>query len=291
MFYIILTIIFNVILAVVFRFYKEFDVQNLPAIVVNYFVCATIASLVAGTTPLDSYVDRPEWLLQANLIGFLFIGGFMVVAYTIQFYGVGVTAVFQKVSLVVTALFAIFYFSEALSVLKLIGIPLALFSIILIQGGGTKLIKTIPSKQWWIALLPLLTFSFNGIIDTLLFFVERTGIVQGGDFAFIAFIFSVAGLAGLFYFLIQVIRNKARFTWKDVVGGIALGVPNFFSIHFFLLALGTGLGGSVVVPLNNVGIILLSAVVGYLIFQELFTTRKTVGLVAAILAILFLSLS
>ena len=59
---------------------------------------------------------------------------------------------------------------------------------------------------------------------------------------------------------------------------------------FFLRALGSGFGGSVVVPINNVGIILLSAVLGVLLFSEKFKTVNLIGVVAAVLAILLISI-
>ncbi|MDH3648040.1 MAG: DMT family transporter [Saprospiraceae bacterium] len=291
MLYILLTIIFNVILAMVFRLYKDYGVQNLPAIVVNYIVCTLIASWMADRLPWQAIQTQPPWLMQACLIGTLFIGGFLIVAYTIQYYGVGVTAVFQKVSLVLTAFFAIWYFSESFTMAKIVGIPLALLSIALIQLRGDKLLGRSVKRHWWILLLPLLTFSFNGVIDTLLFFVERTGRAQAGDFHFIAFVFATAGVVGLLYFAWQMIRHKRRIHWVDIIGGIALGIPNFFSIHFFLKALASGYGGSVVVPINNVGIILLSSVVGYFLFRERFTSANAAGLAIAVLSIILLSIS
>ncbi len=289
MIYLLLSIGFNVLLAVVFRYFTDFGVQNLPAILVNYLVASSIAGVLVGYGPWQAFTGAPPWLYYGLIVGILFVIGFVVVAQTIQHYGLGITAVFQKVSLIVTVIFAVLYFAEHLTWMKLIGIPLALAAIRLINWQGKARKRSAISL--WILSLPLLTFLCNGSIDTLLYYLEHTGRVVSGDYHFISFVFMVAAVAAAVVLLYQITRHGRRVTRTDVLGGVVLGVPNFFSIYFLLAALGTHLPGSTVVPINNVGIILLSAVLGLWLFQERFNRLNVIGIAAAIVSILLLTVS
>lgn len=288
MLFVVLSILFNVTIGLVFRYFRQYGVQNLPAIVVNYAVCGSMAAYAGGRYPWHHLVDPPGWLVFALVLGMMFTFGFWVLSYTVQYHGVGITSIVQKISLVVTALFAIFFFDEPFTVGKWVGIPLAVLAIFLIQGKTGQLLAAKQTR--WIVALPVLTFLFNAIIDTALFYVEETKLAATGDFFFISTLFYTAGFFGLLFLVRQMVFDDLRVQLKDAVGGVALGIPNFFSIYFFLRALGSGFGGSVVVPINNVGIILLSAVLGVFLFSEKFKTMNVIGVVAAVLAILLISI-
>jgi uncharacterized membrane protein len=60
-------------------------------------------------------------------------------------------------------------------------------------------------------------------------------------------------------------------------------------LYFVLAALHDYQSGSVVIPIINVGIIALSAVVSFFFFQERLTWKNLIGIGLAILAILLIS--
>lgn len=289
MIYLVLSIIFNVLLAIIFREFAQHKIQNLPAIVVNYITCAFIGILFFQVHPGNIIEEGSDWIWLGVLIGALFILGFNVAAQTIQFYGIAYTSIFQKVSLVITVLFAILYFSEPFSALKGMGLVLAVLSILLINHRSKRLRPLKEVKMTWILVLPFLTFFLNGSIETLIYFAEASNRVEAGDFYFITCLFLVAGIIGSILLCIDRILCPKAIRRKDILGGIILGIPNFFSIHFFLKALSSGLGGSQVIPINNTGIILLSAIIGYFVFRERLTKMNIVGIICAIFSILMIS--
>ena len=65
---------------------------------------------------------------------------------------------------------------------------------------------------------------------------------------------------------------------------------NFFSIYLLLLALQQGWGGSIVFPVNNVGILVVAAIFGLLIFREKLTSVKLAGFGLAILSIILITM-
>ena len=66
-----------------------------------------------------------------------------------------------------------------------------------------------------------------------------------------------------------------------------LGVPNYFSIYFVLLAL-ENLGGIYVFPILNIGVVLLSAIISWLFYQEQMSKTNWMGIGLACLSIVII---
>ena len=76
-----------------------------------------------------------------------------------------------------------------------------------------------------------------------------------------------------------------------MIAGISLGVPNFFSIYLLLLALQQGWGGSVVFPVNNVGVLVMAAIFGIVLFKERLIPIRIWGFALAVLAIVLITIA
>jgi multidrug transporter EmrE-like cation transporter len=73
---------------------------------------------------------------------------------------------------------------------------------------------------------------------------------------------------------------------------LALGVPNYYSIVFLIKALQTeGFESSTLFTINNVAIVIVSSVVGLLLFKEHFSLRNKIGVFLAILGILLVTIA
>ncbi|MGY8910183.1 MAG: EamA/RhaT family transporter, partial [Flavobacteriales bacterium] len=73
---------------------------------------------------------------------------------------------------------------------------------------------------------------------------------------------------------------------------IALGIPNYFSIVFLIKALQTeGFESSTLFTINNVGTVILSTLVGILIFKEQFSIKNKIGVTLAIVGIVIVALA
>jgi uncharacterized membrane protein len=83
----------------------------------------------------------------------------------------------------------------------------------------------------------------------------------------------------VFNYIIYVITGS-------VVNGIAIGVPNYFSIWCLLKILKQNPGRSAaIIPVNNTGIVLFSAVVAGLAFNERVTLVNRIGIGLSIISI------
>jgi multidrug transporter EmrE-like cation transporter len=100
----------------------------------------------------------------------------------------------------------------------------------------------------------------------------------------------MAFLVGASFLLIQIAQGKTRFTWTNALWGLALGLPNYFSMYYLLKTLEVYQGSSIF-PVNNIGIVATSTLVAYVFFKEALSRLKLIGLGLAIVAIILMSLS
>lgn len=277
-------IIINAFIGVIFKLFAKYNVNILQGIVVNYFTCLATASVILGAFALPSNLFSQSWIYHAIFLGFLFINAFNILAKTVSEAGVMATTIFQKMSLVAPTIAAVIFFAEPFGVMKFSGIILALLALILIQWPAAKDRESMKKGLIWL----IITFLSSCIIDTYLYFIEANSIAPNGDIHFVASLFFFAGCLGMMAVLYQRVQNHVKLESKSIVAGILLGIPNFFSIYLLLLLLANDWEGSVVFPINNIGILTLSSIIGILFFKEAFSILKLIGFVIAISAILLI---
>jgi hypothetical protein len=170
-----------------------------------------------------------------------------------------------------------------LGVFKLLGILLAIFAIFLLVKTVNEL-KT--KKKWWIAFMPLLLFLGLGISDSLVKLIQNAYIDVNDVSLFTSSLFFCSFIASIFYGLMQkhFIANFKNF--KTLLGGVLLGLCNFGLLYFLIKALYfSGLDGSLVFGIVNLGIVVLSVLIGFVVFKEKLSTINWIGFAFAILAI------
>ncbi|MDT8346737.1 MAG: EamA/RhaT family transporter, partial [Flavobacteriaceae bacterium] len=263
-------------------------VDSVQAIVVNYIVAG--ATGIWMTDLAVGFADLPlQVLLFAGGMGVLFFSIFNVMALTAQRNGVSVAAVASKMALVIPVFFGIVLFNEHLGMYKLMGVILGLISVyfVSVKATNAQRIKAYLG-------LPLLLFLGSGLIDTGLKYAQEFLITDRQEAVFSASIFFAAFVFGMLYLLVSFLKGKrsaALLKPKNIVAGVVLGVPNFFSIFFLLKALQSGVDSVVVFTINNIGIVLLSTLLGVLIFKELLKKKNIIGIVMAVGAIGLIALS
>ncbi|NRB64286.1 MAG: hypothetical protein HRU40_14885 [Saprospiraceae bacterium] len=292
MVYLLLSIACSTAIVLLFKAFNHFQIQNLPAITVNYAVCVLCAWLTLGAFPLATNITEQVWFPYAMVLGFVFITGFNLGASTVRIFSVTIGAVMQKMSLVITVIYTTVAFAEPVTLVKVLGILAAAAAIILINLPVKKDQKNHVPRPWYLYLIPVGTLITSALMEILLFRVERiTG--QNADLSFLATLFSLACMLGVitlaagFFFSRQ--HNLVR--GKDILAGIILGVINFGSIYFLLKVIGIGWDGSVVFPVNNVAIIACAAPLAVWIFREKLSTNNKIGLLLAVVAIALIALS
>ncbi|MBT7425461.1 MAG: EamA family transporter [Flavobacterium sp.] len=283
MFYLLISICISSFLFVIFKLFDVLKVNTFQAIVVNYFVAAVLGFYLSNNSVSFQEIPNQPWFIGAFLLGIMFILVFNIMALTSQKNGLSVASVSSKMSVVIAIVFGVWYYEESLGFIKLLGILLALIAVYL---TSVKEKKETTVKQVSL-LFPILLFFGSGAIDTSLKFIETRFVEEGGVPLFSATIFGCAFILGMIILLYQIIRGAFRLEFKNILGGILLGVPNYFSIVYLLKALSTdGMESSTAFTLNNVGIVILSTLFGLFIFKEKLISKNWLGIVIAIVSIL-----
>ncbi|MFM7565403.1 MAG: EamA/RhaT family transporter, partial [Flavobacteriales bacterium] len=69
-------------------------------------------------------------------------------------------------------------------------------------------------------------------------------------------------------------------------GGIILGIPNYFSIYLLVKSYNTlDLQPHQILSIANVGVVILTSILGLTVFKEKFTAQKTFGLLLCLAAL------
>ncbi|MFY0603341.1 MAG: EamA family transporter [Flavobacteriaceae bacterium] len=282
MIYLLISICISSFLFVVFKLFEVFKINTLQAIVINYLVAAVLGFYLSDLPVSFQEITGQSWFYGAFFLGILFILVFNLMALTSQKNGLSVASVASKMSLVIAVLFGVFYYHESANYIKVIGILLALLAVYLTSVKEN--IETVKKKSS--LLFPILLFLGSGCIDTSLKYIETTYVQKGGVPIFSATIFAFAFLFGIVFLIVKIIKGEFTFHYKNILGGILLGIPNYFSIVYLLKALSAdGMESSTAFTLNNVGIVILSTLLGLLIFKEKLSIKNWVGVLIAVLGV------
>lgn len=286
MIYLLLSVLSSSVIFVIFKLYNKYGVNTLQAIIVNYFIACSVGLLI-DDQPLDLLrIPTEKWFPGTLILGFLFIAVFYLAAITTQRSGLSVVSVATKMSVAIPVFFGIILYRESAGILKLTGIILALIAVYLTsikQKDGIAIKKRN-------LIFPLLVFFGSGIIDTTLKFLETSYVAEVDVALFSATIFATAGIIGICILLFQAVKGTLKITLSNILGGIALGIPNFFSIYFLVLALRTeGYDSSTIFPINNVAIVMVSTFLGILLFREKLLPKNWVGIILAVISIILIA--
>jgi len=279
MIWLILNILVSGILYLIFRLFPKYKVDNLVAIIINYFTATTLGLLMMDTD-ISGVFSRP-WFPIAFCMGVIFIFIFLLMAESSQVNGISNTSVANKMSLIIPVIAGIFLYSESVTWIIVVGIILALISVVLtsMKDKGFAL-----SRNGTFMLI--LIFIGSGLIDTTMKYMQHHYLNENEGAAFVMVIFMAAAIFGLVWMLISQRDRFRNFNRASIIGGIALGIPNFGSIYFLIMALEkSGLQSSVLYPINNMGIVGFSALLGIFIFKEKINFINFIGILLAIAAI------
>ena len=280
----ILSVLSSTIIFVIFRMFKRFKVDTFQAIVFNYFTAAGIGFAFFGDTWNNLAWEQNSWMTYSLITSFLFISLFFLMGLSSQGNGVASTSVAVKMSMAISIILLVIYYSESPSLAKVTGIILAFISVILVSLPNKKN-KSLNNHKWMLIVL----FFGGGALDFVLNYVQENQLNILEPSLFSAISFGIAGCIGVIILSVKLLKGNTKIAFKNVIGGIVLGVPNFFSIYFLLLAYRTtGWTDTTVLALTNVSVVIGTVIIGLIIFKESKTSKKMLGLAIALLAIVTL---
>ena len=114
----------------------------------------------------------------------------------------------------------------------------------------------------------------------------QTNYLKGDENEYSASLFSTAALIALVALPFYLKIKKEPFDYRSMLAGILIGVPNYFSIWFLFRVLKKFNNNSTaIIPINNMGIVLVSSIAAWFIFKEHISFIKWIGIVVSLGAI------
>ena len=285
MIYIAISIILFNVLVVFFKLFEKYNIDNLQALISNYFISALLSLLLMSENDNIQSSIESEWFIHAIILGTLFISIFNIYALGIQKIGIATSSVINKMSFVIPVVFSIiFYENEVFSLSILFGVLLALLGIYLSSTNNSSF--NFDKKYLWIILI---IFFGQGLVDIVLN-DSKFYIPKDENILFFLILFISATTAGI---LILFAKNQiSDIKIKNLLWGAIFGIPNFFSIFYFLKALQSDYfidKSYLIFPLTSVGIVVTTTFLGVLIYKEILTKRNLIGITIAVISILIIS--
>ncbi len=282
---ILISIILSGSLLICFKVFEKFEVNSSNAISINYLFASGSGIIMGFDTFSSTNVMQAEWFPYTLLFGLMFISTFNLVAYGVKTSGLMVVSIAQKMSLIIPLAFSIIYYNESYGIVKILGIVLALIAI---YFSAKKAKDETTIFSWKILLIPIFIFIGSGVVDISIKVSQEYFGAQAPFSVILACIFGSAGVVGL----VQKLMQRSKIQLKDFIGGMCLGLLNFFSTYFLMKALSSDvLESSFVFAINNIGIILFNSMIAAAVFREQITKTNTYGIILALVSILLIYLS
>ena len=279
MIYLIFSILSSVLVAVIIRLNEARNLNRAAVMLFNYITAAAIGILL--TNELPSLKTFSILLPLGSFTGFIYVATFFVYMYSVRQMGMAIPVTVTRLSVVVPVLGSVIIFSEAINTIQFFGIVMALISIFLFSWNDKKVKANTDRKEFY---LPILLFLMMGSGDFSLKVFQG---IYPADYlmSFIILVFVISSILSLFLVLVK----RVIISRQIIIAGFLLGIPNYFSAYFILKAL-QQLSGAITFTLNNIGIIMLSTFLGFIIWQEPLKRKAIFAIAFAIISVILLNI-
>ncbi len=291
MLYILLTIFSSVFLLLSFKLFPKFEINTLVAIVYNYLTAAITGFIFLKVPFSFNEIIYSPWIKVSLPFGGILISVLYLISLTAQRISVSTASIANKMSVAMPVLFSVIFLNQQLSAIKAIGIVLAFVAVYLSskRDDNNRQLK----KLIW---LPILVFIGSGLIDTSInaanaFYVrsENENVLFSISAFSSAFLMGIIIIMGLF--TVKRIKLSQLFKLKNIAAGLVLGIPNYFSIYFIFKSLKTNiLTSAQLFPVLNLSNVVISVVLAYFIFKEKLSALNMIGICAAVLSIILITI-
>jgi multidrug transporter EmrE-like cation transporter len=285
MLYVFLSICCSVIVSVLLKLAKRYQIDVFQAITWNYSMAILLTWFFFKPT-IPSLQNAPVHIYLG--LGVLLPLLFMVMAISVRVAGIVRTDVAQRLSLFIPLLASFLIFGDSLNKLKIIGLVIGFAAILCSIPWQKKTANRRVYSNAWIFLL--IIFFGIGIIDILFKQVALFKEVPYTTSLFLIYI--LAFVIALIVLIFRVLTKKTKFSWPHIMFGWILGVANFGNILFYLKAhTSLSKSPSTVFSAMNIGVIALGTLVGLVVFNERLSILNKVGVALAVIAIVVITIS
>lgn len=295
--FLIIATVLTAMFSIVFKIYDRKGIDANQGIFFNYltaFILGMLFSLNSG-----SFVNplKASWLVDVIILGVIFMAGMVFLSASTKRVGVAISTVCSRASMVIPIIVS-YMFIEGSVKPKWLLIGLVLIAMVLTiwtdkpEGGHKYTLLDI--------LAPITVFLSFGASNSYLKVLQHRVTVAdtaaglseqaiNSEISIVtASVFFVAMLFCSYSFFKKGDDGKrSPVLFKNVLGGVALGIINYFCTFTLMLAMKT-IDSSLLFPIHNIGIVAIGAFVGWLAYGEKLKPHQVIGIVLAAVSIALL---
>lgn len=278
MIYLILAILSSALVSIIMRLSEKHVSGNVGMLAVNYLMCITIAGIGSGFGNLFPQMDGFGFTLGLGLFnGILYLAGFVLLQINVKRNGVVMSSTFMKLGVLVPMVVSIGFFGENPEIFQVIGFILAILAIILINFE-----KEQTTMEFKAGLILLLLAGGGG--DAMSKVFEVLGNPELSE-QFLLYTFGSALVlcTGL------MIYKREKLGIKEILFGLLIGVPNFYSAKFLLKALGS-VPAVITYPTYSIATIVVVSLTGVIFFEEKVGKRQKIAMGIIFIALALLNI-
>lgn len=281
MLFLVLSILCSVIVGVIFKITRKYNVNPIQIIAFNYAIALALCYFSFSPNLAEVDANAP-WNIYIA-IGVLLPFVLLVLVASIKHIGIVKTDAAQRLSLFIPILAAWLIFKEEFNSYKVIGIVIGFLALLFILR---KQSENTPNK--WI--FPAAVLIGFGVIDILFKQIALYTSLPYPTSLFV--VFCIALSVAILISIYEIGVKKVKLELKNILFGALVGIFNFGNILFYLKAhKAFAENPSTVFAGMNMGVIVLGSIVGLLFFKEKLSKINFIGIFLALISIVFIVIS
>lgn len=279
--YLLFAILSSASVSIAMRLATKHVANNMTMFLSNYAVCIFLSVLFGLRVNLSAISGGIGFPIGIGILsGILYLGSFMLLQANIKRNGVVLSSIFMKLGVIIPTIMAVVIFHETPGPAAVAGIVIALAAIVIMNQNPESDHREHSSQVF----LLLILLAAGGFTDSLSNIYDKCGAASLKDL-YLLCTFSAAFVSS---FVLKVYKGQ-KLSIADLGWGALIGVPNYFSSRFLLLAL-SQVPATVAFPVYNIGTIVLVTAAGVLFFHEKLSSRKRIALGLIFLALFLLNI-
>jgi len=279
MIFVVLTIVSSVLVSVVIRVNEGRGGSRLVVAAMNYVMAASLSVLFL-------VVDGGElvlrWVLVGTALGIGFVAGFLLMMKGINDIGLAIPTSAARLSMLVPVVGSMLIYAERPDTAKIVGIVVGFLGFAFL---GISQRRAGRSQEHRVGIGGVITLVLLFIVVGSTDFTMKASLMNGADNNALTLV--IFASAAVLCWLVVVVK-KLSVSSRDVRLGLILGIPNFCSVLFLLLALRV-LDASRVFPAVSAGAVVLVTVVAAVVWRERPNRPAAIGLALSGLALALLA--
>ena len=282
MIHLVCAVICSVLVSVLLKVAARHRLDVAQMVTWNYLVAASMTALLLQPSLDALRTGHAPWAALL-VLAVVLPGLFLVLGRAVAIAGIVRTDVAQRLSLLISLAAAFLFFGQQATAWKLLGLGLGLSAMAAIslrpRSDAANVAETAAGGGPWL----LAVWVGFAAVDILLKQVALSGTPS---MAALLVSFSLAFVLMLALQLWRHLGGRSRLAWRNVAGGLVLGLLNGGNILFYVHAhQALPESPATVFAGMNIGVVVLGAAVGIIVFGERTRLLNRIGLAIAVLAI------